>query len=146
MSEQVVDSPVGWVNEHVRTYVESGGTQGHDWKPGVPTLLLTTTGRRSGLRRRSALIYGRHGAAYVVVASKGGAPDHPLWFSNLEADPAVEVQVATEVFPARARVAAGAEREALWEAMAAIWPDYRAYAERTDREIPVVVLDPVEAA
>ena len=115
MSEQIHDSPTDWVNEHTRQYVESGGADGHDWN-GVPTLLLTTTGRKSGLRRRTALIYGVDDAAYVVVASKGGAPDHPAWFLNLQANPDVELQVGAEVFAARARVTAGAERERLWQA------------------------------
>ncbi len=140
--DQPVDSPVDWVNEHTRQYVESGGEQGHDWN-GVPTLLLTTTGRRSGVRRRTALIYGTAGDAHVVVASKGGAPQHPAWFLNLEAERDVEVQVGTEVFGARARVASGDERARLWQDMAVIWPAYDEYATKTDREIPVVVLDRV---
>lgn len=140
--DQPVDSPVDWVNEHTRQYVESGGEQGHDWN-GVPTLLLTTTGRKSGVRRRTALIYGTSGDAHVIVASKGGAPEHPAWFLNLEADPDVELQVGPDVFAARARVATGAERETLWRDMAVIWPAYDEYAAKTDREIPVVVLDRV---
>ena len=140
MSEQIHDSPTDWVNEHTRQYVESGGADGHDWN-GVPTLLLTTAGRKSGLRRRTALIYGVDDAAYVVVASKGGAPDHPAWFLNLQANPDVELQVGAEVFAARARVTAGAERERLWQALAQIWPAYNEYATKTDRQIPVVVLD-----
>ena len=140
MSEQIHDSPTDWVNEHTRQYVESGGADGHDWN-GVPTLLLTTTGRKSGLRRRTALIYGVDDAAYVVVASKGGAPDHPAWFLNLQANPDVELQVGAEVFAARARVTAGAERERLWQSLAQIWPAYNEYATKTDRQIPVVVLD-----
>ena len=140
MSQQIHDSPTDWVNEHTRQYVESGGADGHDWN-GVPTLLLTTTGRKSGLRRRTALIYGVDDAAYVVVASKGGAPDHPAWFLNLQANPDVELQVGAEVFAARARVTAGAERERLWQALAQIWPAYNEYATKTDRQIPVVVLD-----
>ncbi|HEX8498096.1 MAG TPA: nitroreductase family deazaflavin-dependent oxidoreductase [Actinomycetales bacterium] len=145
--QDVHDSPVDWVNEHTRQYVESGGEQGHDWN-GVPTLLLTTTGRKSGVRRRTALIYGTSpggsvdgGDAYVVVASKGGAPEHPAWFLNLQADPDVEVQVGPEVLAARARVATGEERERLWRDMAVIWPAYDEYATKTEREIPVVVLD-----
>lgn len=140
--QDVVDSPSGWVAEHIRNYVETGGERGHEWKPGVPTLLLTVTGRRTGTRRRTALIYGRSGDAYVVVASKGGAPEHPTWYLNLQADPEVEVQVGAETFTATARTVTGEERERLWDEMARIWPDYRSYAARTDREIPVVVLDP----
>ena len=141
---EVVDSPEGWVKEHIRRYVATGGADGHDWKPGVPTLLLTTRGRRSGKLRRTALIYGRAGDAYVVVASQGGAPEHPAWYLNLDADPAVQVQVRADVFAARARTATGPERDRLWREMAAIWPAYDDYQRRTDREIPVVVLDVVK--
>jgi deazaflavin-dependent oxidoreductase (nitroreductase family) len=141
MSEQDVhDSPVDWVAEHTRQYVESGGEQGHEWN-GVPTLLLTTTGRKSGEKRRTALIYGVDGDAHVIVASKGGAPSHPAWFLNIEADSDVELQVGPEVFAARARVAEGSERERLWTLMTGIWPAYDEYATKTDRLIPVVVLE-----
>ena len=128
--------------EHTRTYRETGGETGHEWRPGVFTLLLTTTGRRSGRPYTAPLIYGRDGDDYVVVASKGGAPDHPDWYRNLEAKPQVELQVGAEVLDATARTATGEERERLWRMMAEIWPDYDSYAERTDREIPVVVLSP----
>lgn len=137
----VVDSPVRWVARHIRSYEESGGKRGHIWN-GVPTLLLTTTGRRTGQRRRTALIYGTDGDAVVVVASKGGSPQDPLWYGNLTADPRVHVQVADREFEARARTATGEERERLWPAMVDIWPAYATYQQRTDREIPVVVLEP----
>lgn len=141
MSE-VTDSPVNWVAEHTRRYVESGGEDGHEWRPGVPTLLLTTTGRKSGTKRRTALIYGRDNADYVVVASKGGAPEQPAWFLNLQADPSVEIQVLDSVVPATAHVAEGPERERLWALMRQIWPAYDEYQTKTDRQIPVVVLTP----
>jgi deazaflavin-dependent oxidoreductase (nitroreductase family) len=137
---EVVDSPRGWVNRHIKEYVASGGAKGHRWK-GAPTLLLTTVGRVSGLRRRTALIYGQDGDAYVVVASSGGQAEHPKWYTNLEADPHVEVQVRDEVFPAVARTAGGEERERLWAMMAEIWPEYLNYQRKAPREIPVVVLD-----
>ena len=114
--------------------------KGHEWRPGVPTLLLTTTGRRTGTRHRTALIYGRSGSDYVVVGSKGGATRHPAWYINLSADPRVDVQVGAEKFAAVARTADGAERARLWAAMNEIWPSYEDYQEKTDREIPVVVL------
>ncbi len=139
--EQVIDSPVGWVQQHVREYVASGGERGHEWQ-GVPTLLLTTRGRRSGKLRRTALIYGRHGDDYVVVASKGGAKDHPLWYRNLTADPEVRVQVGAEEFPARARTATAEEKPELWRMMVEIFPNYEQYQEKTTRDIPVVVLEP----
>ena len=136
------DSPVSWVAEHTRRYLESGGEDGHEWRPGVPTLLLTTTGRKSGVKRRTALIYGRDTADYVVVASKGGAPEHPAWYLNLEADPEVEIQVFDKVVEGTARTMHGAERERLWALMREVWPAYDEYQKKTDREIPVVVLTP----
>ena len=141
-TEQVTDSPVDWVAEHTRRYVESGGEDGHEWRPGVPTLLLTTTGRKSGVKRRTALIYGRDNADYVIVASKGGTPEHPAWYLNLEADPEVEIQVLDDMVPATARTVTGEERERLWALMRQIWPAYDEYQTKTDREIPVVVLTP----
>jgi deazaflavin-dependent oxidoreductase (nitroreductase family) len=126
--------------EHVRRYRETGGEVGHIWN-GVPTLLLTTTGRSSGNPTTTPLIYGRAGDDYVVVASKGGAPEHPGWYRNLSKTPEVELQVGPEVFAARARTAEPEERERLWRTMAEIWPAYDDYAQKTDREIPVVVLE-----
>ena len=139
---EVTDSPVDWVAEHTQRYLDSGGEDGHEWRPGVPTLLLTTTGRRSGVKRRTALIYGRDNADYVIVASKGGSPEQPAWYLNLEADPEVEIQVFDEVLPVVARTVGGEERERLWALMRQIWPAYDEYQTRTDREIPVVVLSP----
>ena len=127
--------------EHVDRYRATGGEEGHEWRPGVYTLLLTTTGRKSGESRTTPLIYGEDGGNQVIIASKGGAPDHPAWFKNLDADPSVRVQVGPDEFAARARVAGGEERERLWKLMAGIWPDYDDYATKTDREIPVVVLE-----
>jgi deazaflavin-dependent oxidoreductase (nitroreductase family) len=141
MPEPVIDSPTRWVAEHIRRYVESDGADGHDWR-GVPTLLITTRGRASGLRRRSALIYGRDGEDYVLVASKGGAPNHPMWYLNLVAEPEVEIQVGAEILTATARTATGEERARLWATMTRIWPDYDEYQTRTARLIPVVVVSP----
>ena len=132
--------PPGWQQEHARRYVESGGKDGHIWE-GVTTLLLTTTGRRSGEARTTPLIYGRDGDRYVVVASRGGAPQHPAWYENLATRPEVTVQVMADRFKARARTASAAERPALWKTMAAIWPPYDEYQARTTREIPVVILE-----
>jgi deazaflavin-dependent oxidoreductase (nitroreductase family) len=125
--------------EHVARYRETGGDEGHDWE-GTKTLLLTTTGRRSGEPREHALIYGRHGDDYLVVASKGGAPQHPAWYLNLREDPEVEVQVGDERFRATARTATPEEKPELWRIMAAEWPAYDEYQTKTDRDIPVVVL------
>lgn len=140
--QDVSDSPRPWVADHIRRYLATGGADGHEWQPGVPTLLLTTTGRRSGKRRRTALIYGRAADAYVVVASQGGAPTHPAWYLNLDANPEVEIQVRDERLPARARTASSEEKARLWPMMAAIFPPYDEYQAKTDRDIPVVVLDP----
>ena len=142
----VVDSPTEWVNSHIQSYVSTDGEDGHEFRNGAPILLLSVLGRKSGVWRRSALIYGRAGDSYVVVASKGGAPRHPAWYTNLVAEPTVHVQVKGEKFTARARTAEGAERAALWETMAEIWPSYNDYRTKASREIPVVVLDPIEVA
>jgi deazaflavin-dependent oxidoreductase (nitroreductase family) len=124
----------------MQRYLETGGRDGHIWE-GVPTLLLTTRGRRSGEPRTTPLIYGRAGERYLVVASRGGAPTHPDWYQNLAADPEVEVQVVADRFKARARTASAAEKPALWKAMTSIWPPYDEYQARTTREIPVVILE-----
>jgi proline iminopeptidase len=128
-------------DEHVRVYRETGGKVGHDWKKGAKILLLTTKGRTTGEPRTTPLIYEADGDRYVIIASKGGAPEHPGWYRNLVQDPDVELQVWDEVFPARARTAEGEERERLWQLAAKQWPDYDAYTQRTDRQIPVVVLE-----
>jgi deazaflavin-dependent oxidoreductase (nitroreductase family) len=139
--DRATDSPWDWVAEHTHTYLASGGTEGHE-NNGVRTLVLATTGRRTGLPRRTCLIYGESGDEFVVVASKGGADEDPAWFENLMADPGVGVQVGTRRFTARARVASPAERETLWTRMAEIFPLYDDYASKTDREIPIVLLAP----
>jgi deazaflavin-dependent oxidoreductase (nitroreductase family) len=126
--------------EHVKRYQATDGAEGHDWE-GVSTLLLTTKGRRSGEQRTTPLIYGQHGDEYVIVASKGGAPAHPAWYANLTADPDVTVQVRGDRFAAHARTASQQERAELWRTMASIWPAYDDYQQKTDREIPVVVLE-----
>jgi deazaflavin-dependent oxidoreductase (nitroreductase family) len=141
-AHEVHDSPRGWVKDHITDYVESGGRRGHRWR-GVDTLLLTTRGRTSGKLRRTALIYGRDGDGYVVVASNGGAPHHPLWYRNLTTDPTVHLQVEAETFTGTARTVEGDERARLWPLMASIWPDYDQYQEKTARQIPVVVIEPV---
>ncbi|HXX66930.1 MAG TPA: nitroreductase family deazaflavin-dependent oxidoreductase [Polyangiaceae bacterium] len=128
-------------DEHVRRYRETGGKVGHVWRRGSTILLLTTTGRTTGKKSTVPLIYVQDGPRYAIVASKGGAPDHPGWYKNLEKHPEVELQVKDEVFRARARNAQGEERSRLWKKANEAWPDYDAYAKRTAREIPVVVLE-----
>ena len=140
-----------WMVEHANRYISSGGTEGHMYKmtqPGrpeitVPALLLTTTGRKSGERFIFPLFYGKTGDSYIVVASKGGAPQHPGWYRNILANPDVDVQVGTAKMKARARTATGEERARLWEKALEFWPPYADYQGKTEREIPVVVLDPV---
>ena len=126
--------------EHVDRYVETDGEVGHEWR-GATVLILTTTGRRSGQQRHSPLIYQPDGDRFVVVASNGGDPKPPDWFLNLEAEPAVEVQVKADRFAARARTATPDEKPRLWQLMTQIWPAYDSYQQRTEREIPVVVLE-----
>ena len=132
----------GWAQEHVRRYQATNGEDGHLWN-GAPTLLLTTTGRRSGKEFTTPLIYGRDGDSYLVVASRGGAPTHPQWYLNLVQNPEVGVQVLGERFRARARPADPEEKRRVWQTMASIWPAYNDYQARTEREIPVVILDPL---
>jgi deazaflavin-dependent oxidoreductase (nitroreductase family) len=127
--------------EHVQRYRETDGEVGHIWREGSTILLLTTTGRRSGEPRTTPLIYAQDGDRYVIVASKGGAPEHPGWYENLSKDPNVELQVKSDVFRARARTAEGEERDRLWRKANEVWPHYDEYQTKTDREIPVVVLE-----
>jgi deazaflavin-dependent oxidoreductase (nitroreductase family) len=127
--------------EHVKRYRETGGKVGYLWN-GVPTLLLTTTGRRSGQPRTTPLIFGRDGDDYLVIASQGGAPTHPQWFLNLQVCPEAEIQVRDERMLVTARAASDDERPGLWATMARVWPNYDAYQSRTERVIPVIVLAP----
>jgi deazaflavin-dependent oxidoreductase (nitroreductase family) len=126
--------------EHIDRYRETGGKVGHMWND-TQTLLLTTRGRRSGESRTSPLVYDLHRGDYVVVASKGGSDDHPGWYLNIESNPEVEVQVWDDTFKAHARTASPEERAAIWPKMTAEWPDYAKYQQKTDREIPVVILE-----
>ena len=140
--EQVIDNPRGWVADHIHEYVDSDGAKGHEWRD-VKTLLLTTRGRKSGQLRRTALIYGRDGENYLVVASQGGAAKHPLWYQNLPSDPNVRLQVGADKFMAKARAASAEEKSGLWPVMTAIWPAYDDYQAKTARDIPVVILERV---
>ena len=128
-----------WAQEHMRNYLATDGVDGHIWR-GVPTLLLTTVGCKSGAPRMLPLIYGQDGDDYIIVASKGGFPEHPAWYNNLVAQPEVQVQVAADKFAARATTIDGQRRQKLWDIMAEIWPSYIDYQQKTDRHIPVVVL------
>ncbi len=138
MSDQPLDSATEWVAEHTRKYVESDGEDGYMWR-GYPTVVLTTTGRKSGGLRRNALIFGRDGDDYILVASYGGRPQNPLWYGNLTADPSVTIQDRAEIFSGVAEtVADGEERDRLWAQMVAIYPPYDEYQTKTERQIPIV--------
>jgi len=129
-------------DEHIRRYEETDGAIGHEWN-GTRCLVLTTKGRRTGQLRKFALIYGCDGDDYLIVASKGGAPTHPGWYLNLTENPEVQVQVLGKRFAARARTATAEEKPRLWKIMTAGWPNYDVYATRTDRDIPLVILEPL---
>lgn len=129
-------------DEHVRAYRETNGERGYEWR-GTQCLLLTTVGRKSGEPRVMPLIFAPDGDRQVIVASKGGAPEHPAWYLNLRNNPEVQVQVKGDVFTAKARDAEGDERARLWQVMTGEWPAYDEYQAKTDREIPVVILERV---
>lgn len=140
----------GWAQDHLDRYLRTDGAEGHlmdftvtGGKPDTSTLLLTTTGRVSGEPILLPLIYGADGGRYVIIASKAGAPEHPSWYLNLQAHSEVAVQVANKKFRAVARTESGAERQRLWQLMAAIYPPYNDYQKMAAREIPVVVLEPL---
>ena len=121
----------------------TGGRVGARFLRGAPVLLLTTTGRKTGTKRTTPLIYLEDGERVVLVASKGGMSHHPLWYTNLEANPGVEIQIGSEIRPMRAQRASDAEKAALWPRLVAIYRDYDDYQARTERDIPVVILSPV---
>ena len=127
--------------EHVRQYRATDGEYGHDWRGGSSTLLLTTTGRRSGKQRTTPLIYGRSGDEYLLVASDGGSDTPPTWYLNLRAQPEVDVQVLGDRFRARAGDATPEEKPEMWREMNSHWPAYDSYQAKTERAIPVVVLE-----
>ena len=127
--------------EHVRRYRETNGEVGYIWN-GVPTLLLTTIGRRTGEARTTPLIFGRDEEDFLVVASMGGAPTHPNWYRNLLAQPSADIQVRADRISVTARTAGEAEKPRLWKIVTDAWPNYDVYQSRTDRVIPLVVLTP----
>jgi len=127
--------------EHVKRYRETDGEEGYIWQRDTTILLLTTTGRRSGEERTTPLIFNEHNGDYLIVASKGGTDAPPAWYLNMQEDSDIQVQIKGERFPVRARDATAEEKPAMWELMTASWPDYDEYQKKTDREIPVVVLE-----
>jgi F420H(2)-dependent quinone reductase len=144
-SESLADLPFRVLGGlHRRLYRLTGGRVGGRIAD-MPVLLLTTTGRKSGKPRTQPLAYTRAGECYAVIASKGGAAHHPLWYLNLRANPLAEVTVGRQTERVRARVAEGEERERLWRQLADVFPGYDKYARKTSRRIPVVVLEPARS-
>ena len=142
MDEEIYDSPVGNVRTHIRDYLETAGRVGHVHR-GRRTLVLTTRGRKTGKARRTALIYGRHGESYVLVASNAGSRHHPAWYLNLVANPEALVQVGADRFTATARTALPDERAALWPLMVAEFHMFDRYQVKAGgREIPIAILEP----
>ena len=138
--EEVIDSSVGWVAKHVRRYIETDGKEGYHYN-GMPTLLLTTRGRKSRKLYRTALAYGQDGDRYLLVASNGGADEDPSWYRNLAANPEVELQVKADKFTARARTASPEEKPPLWQIMLKVLPRYDQYQKKARRDIPLVILE-----
>lgn len=142
-------SEVPWIAEHIKLY-QTDPEKAHHWDstplggPGIlPTLLLTTIGRKSKEPRSLPLIYGEDEGRYIVIASKGGMPNHPIWFLNLQANPECDLQVGAKSVKARASVVEGEDRDRIWAKMAEIYPPYLDYQKATEREIPVVALAPI---
>ena len=135
-------SPSEWVRDQVALYESSGGTEGNTMRD-VPIVVFTSRGVKSGKLRKTPLMRVEHDGVYAAVASKGGAPDHPSWYHNFLAEPRVDVQDGPEPQEYVAREVTGEERATWWERATAVWPDYDDYQSKTDREIPVFVLEPV---
>jgi deazaflavin-dependent oxidoreductase (nitroreductase family) len=135
-------SPSDWAADQAEKYEASGGTEANTMR-GVPVVILTTKGRKTGKLRKSPLMRVEHDGKYAVIASKGGTPENPAWYENLVADPHVTLQDGSEAVDMIARTATGAEREEWWGYATAVWPDYDDYQTKTDRQIPVVLLDPM---
>jgi deazaflavin-dependent oxidoreductase (nitroreductase family) len=144
MSEYI-PTPVDWVRKQVDLYESSGGTKGTElMDTGLPCILVTHTGNKTGATRKTPLMRVKDDTCYVLVGSQGGAPKHPVWVHNLRANPAVVIRDKTEVIDMRAReVAEGPERDRLWDLAALAFPPYAKYQERTSRTIPVFVAEPV---
>ena len=136
--------PSAWepVADQVATYERTGGQEGAELE-GKPCVILWTHGRRSGAVRKNPLMRVRHGDRYAVVASMGGAPKHPVWYLNLVASPGVSLQDGSELKDYTAHTATPAEKAEWWPRATAVWPDYDKYQRGTDRQIPLVILDPV---
>lgn len=134
-------SPEQWVRDQVELFESSGGTEGTTMR-GMPVIILTTRGAKSGKIRKAPLMRVEHDGAYAVVASLGGAPRHPVWYHNINADPRVELQDGPVRQDMNAREVTGDEKRMWWERAVEAFPDYADYQEKTDRQIPVLVLEP----
>jgi F420H(2)-dependent quinone reductase len=143
LSGEYEPSTSDWARENAEQYMESGGTEGTELK-GRPVILLTTVGAKTGKIRKTPLMRVEHGGEYAVVASLGGAPKNPVWYYNIVANPRVELQDGTTTKDYDAREVEGDEKAAWWERAVATWPDYADYQKKTDRQIPVFVLTPVD--
>ena len=141
MTNEYVPSPADWVREQVEKYEASGGAQGNTLR-GKPVIILTTRGNKTGVIRKIPLMRVEHDGHYAVVASQGGAPTHPVWYHNRVADPSVQLQDGPSPKRYVAREAEGEERDVWWKRAVEAWPDYAEYQKKTDRRIPVFVLDP----
>jgi deazaflavin-dependent oxidoreductase (nitroreductase family) len=137
-------SPAKYVRDQVETYERTEGAEGNTMM-GKPVVILTTQGAKSGRIRKTPLMRVEHGGKYAVVASRGGAPEHPLWYHNVSANPQVELQDGPVKREYRAHEATGEEKALWWERAVEAWPDYAEYQKKTDRKIPLFVLEPVEA-
>jgi len=137
-------SPAQWVRDQVELYESSGGTDGLTLR-GKPVIILTTKGAKSGKIRKTPLMRVEHDGVYAAVASLGGAPKHPVWYYNVREEPLVELQDGPHRKDYKAREVTGAEKAQWWERAVAAWPDYEEYQRKTDRVIPVFVLEPVSS-
>jgi F420H(2)-dependent quinone reductase len=142
LSGEYEPSTSDWARENAEKYMESGGTDGTELQ-GKPVILLTTVGAKTGKIRKTPLMRVEHGGEYAVVASLGGAPKNPVWYHNIKAHPRVELQDGTVNKDYEAREVFGDEKAAWWERAVAAWPDYANYQTKTDRQIPVFVLTPI---
>lgn len=140
---EYVPSPRSFVADQVAEYESSGGTKGNTMR-GKPVIILTTVGAKSRKLRKTPLMRVEHNGRYAVIASQGGAPEHPLWYHNLASGPIVELQDGPVKKDYTHREADGLERDEWWQRAVAAWPDYAEYQAKTDRRIPVIVLEPVE--
>ena len=143
---EYIPSPTQWVRDQVELYERTNGAEGNTLRDtGMPVIIVTNKGRRTGAIRKTPLMRVKDGDNYVLVASKGGAPEHPVWYYNLRAEPNVEIRDKADVTPMRVReVHDAAERARLWKLAVAAYPPYEDYQQKTDRQIPVFLAEPAD--